>query len=170
MKKTYFGLFLVMMELIFIGCSSQVTNSDTTPTVKPDAASVKTAYNAVNDDVNYLCSADVTSAISAILETTYSYNSGTLTVKVTPTSVTYYPCTVVYTMTNFVGDGNDGYTVSGTQTAIITADGWTAKGSMTGTLGDIKTLTSDMVKSSGIVKGTLVVNGYAYDFATGAYK
>ncbi|ABQ24951.1 Lcl C-terminal domain-containing protein [Geotalea uraniireducens] len=136
--------------------------------IKPDAATVKAAYDTVNDNVNYLCSADVNNDIATATAQDLSYAGGTLSVHVTPTAGTSFPVTVVYTMDNFVAGP---YIVSGSQTALITSpSGWTATGSLTGTGSVISSLLSNMVNTSGTTTGTLTVNGYPYDYATGAYK
>jgi len=135
---------------------------------KPNAATVKAAYDTVNDNVNYLCSTDVNNDIATATTKTHWYPGGTLSVHVTPTAVTTFPVTVVYTMDNFVAGP---YIVSGSQTALITSpSGWTATGSLTGTGSVISSMLSNMVNTSGTTTGTLTVNGYPYDYATGAYK
>jgi hypothetical protein len=165
MKKIQFGsMMLGLFSMIVLsGCGS--SNSSSTA-VKPAAAEVKTVYDKVNDDVNYLCSADVNTGATA----TYSYASGTLSVKVTATSITVFPLTVVYTLTNFVSGL---YTISGSTTAIVTAtDYWTSTGTLTANGGDITTIVVNMARNGNpnVMTGTLTVNGYPYDYATGAYK
>jgi hypothetical protein len=167
MKKFLFvSMMLGLISMMVLsGCGSSSSGSGN---VKPDAAEVKTVYNKVNDDVNYLCSDDVNATL--IDAATYSYKSGTLSVKVTPTAVTVVPLTVVYTLTNFVSGS---YTISGTTTAIITAKNcWTSTGTLTANGGDIITIVVNMARNGdpNVMTGTLTVNGYPYDYATGAYK
>lgn len=132
----------------------------------PAAEEVKLVYDQVNNDVNYLCSADVNTGATA----TYSYVAGTLSVNVTATSGTVFPLRVVYTLTNFVSGS---YTVSGTTTAIVTApDYWTSTGTLTAIGGDISTIGVAMARNGNptVMTGLLIVNGYyIYDYATGAY-
>lgn len=167
MKKfLYSGIMLSLLLItVLSGCGNSGGSSDT-PAVKPAAAEVKTVYDQVNDNVNYLCSADVNKGSTA----TYSYASGTLSVKVTATAGTVFPLTCVYTLTNFVSGS---YTISGSTTAIITApDYWTSTGTLTASGGDIITIVVDMARNGdpNVMTGTLTVNGYPYDYATGAYK
>jgi uncharacterized protein YceK len=160
-------LFVSMMlglisMMVLSGCGS----SSSSPAVKPAAAEVKAVYDQVNNDVNALCSTDVNTGSTA----TYSYASGTLSVKVTATTGTVFPLTCVYTLTNFVSGS---YTISGITTAIVTApDYWTSTGTLTGSGGDISTIVVDMARNGNpnVMTGTLTVNGYPYDYATGAYK
>jgi hypothetical protein len=164
MKK--FPVIGMMLSLISMLALSGCGGSGDTPAVKPAAAEVKTLYDQVNNNVNYLCSADVNKGVTA----TYSYASGTLSVAVTATTGTVFPLTCVYTLTNFVCGS---YIISGKTTAIITApDYWTSTGTLTGSGGDISTIVSDMARNGdpNVMTGTLTVNGYAYDYATGAYK
>lgn len=87
---------------------------------------MKAVYDKVNDDVNYLCSADVNTGATD----TYSYASGTLSVDVTATTGTVFPMTCVYTLTNFVSGS---YIINGTTTAIITVPNyWTSTGARDG--------------------------------------
>lgn len=160
-------LLCLISTMVLSGCgSSSSGNVPVSSAVKPAAAEVKAVYDQVNNDVNALCSADVNKGVTA----TYSYASGTLSVKVTATTGTVFPLTCVYTLTNFVSGS---YTISGITTAIVTApDYWTSTGTLTGSGGDISTIVVDMARNGNpnVMTGTLTVNGYPYDYATGAYK
>jgi hypothetical protein len=154
------GLILMM---VLSGCGGSSSSSGN---VKPDAAEVKTVYDQVNNAVNLLCSDDVNKGVTD----TYSYPSGTLSVNVTATTGTVFPLTCVYTLTNFVSGS---YTISGVTTAIVTGtDRWTSTGTLTASGGDIITIGVNMARNGDpdVMTGTLTVNGYPYDYATGAYK
>jgi len=160
------GFLSIIAIIAVVGCGGSSSNSTSAQAVKPPTSEVKTVYDQVNDAVNLLCSSDVNTGTTA----TYSYVSGTLKVNVTATAVTVYPLTCVYILTNFVSGS---YTLSGTSTAIVTADNyWTASGTLTGTGGDIQTIAVNMSRNGdpNIMTGTLTVNGYAYDYATASYK
>ena len=146
--------------------SGATVNGNNFTAYLPAAEEVKLVYDQVNNDVNYLCSSDVNTGATA----TYSYASGTLAVSVTATSGTVFPLYVAYTLTNFVSGS---YTVSGTMLATVTApDHWTSYGTLTAIGGDINTIIALMARTGdpNVMTGTLTVNGYPYDYATGAYK
>jgi len=166
--KTKFKIMVVLMLLTafpFTACDGDGDDAST-PAVKPAAAEVKAVYDQVNDDVNFICRDDVNTGNTA----EYSYLSGKLSVKVTATSGTVYPLNVVYTLSNF----DCGlYTISGSATTIVTApDYWTSTGTLTAIDGDISTMYIDMARNGdpNVMTGTLIVNGYEYDYATVDYK
>jgi hypothetical protein len=161
---------------LLAGCSNPAGSSDAD---RPDAAEVKTVYDAVNDTANYLCSYDVNTTLASAGQTTFYYSDTagfkamaiyTLKVEVNTTGATGYPFTVVYSFYGYNPNGTNSYTVTGSQTAVITSSGWTATGSLTGTGSDITSMTTDMSNDGTTTTGTLVVNGYPYDYAAAAYK
>jgi len=183
MKLAYIK-FSVAASLIFTasalallaGCSNPAGSSDAD---RPEAAEVKTVYDAVNDTANYLCSGDVNTTLSTAGQATYYYSdidgikamaTYTLKVEVNTTGASGYPFTVVYSFNGYNPNGASSYTVTGSQTAVITSSGWTATGSLTGTGSDITSMTTDMSSDGKTITGTLVVNGYPYDYATAAYR
>jgi hypothetical protein len=65
------------------------------------------------------------------------------------------------------------YATSDITTAIITvADYWTSTGTPTASSGYISTIVVSMARNGdpSVMTGTLTVNGYPYDYASGAYK
>jgi hypothetical protein len=151
--------------MVLSGCGSSSSGSGSgSGNVKPAAAEVKTVYDQVNDDVNY-----------AYIHNTYQLTDGTLSVQSSPTGnpgdLGYpFPLTNVYTLTHFVCGS---YIITGSTTAIITApDYWTSTGTLTASGGDIITIGVNMARNGDpdVMTGTLTVNGYPYDYATGAYK
>ncbi len=171
------SVFLLASALALLaGCSNPTGSPDA---VRPDVAEVKTVYDAVNDTANYLCSGDVNATLSTAGQNTFYYSdtasfkaltSYTLKVEVNTTGATNYPFTVVYSFYGYSPNGTSSYTVTGSQMAVITSAGWTATGSLTGTGTDITSMTTDMSSDGTTITGTLVVNGYPYDYATAAYK
>jgi len=166
---------VVVAIALFAGCANP---AGTTTAVKPAAAEVKATYDAVNDTVNYLCSGDVNATLSTAGQGTFYYSdtassdssSYTLKVQVNTTNASNYPFTVVYSLYGYNPNGTNSYTVTGSQTAVITASGWTATGSLTGTGSDITSMTTNMSNDGTTTTGTLVINGYSYDYATAMYK
>ena len=134
----FVGLLSLTVTLVaialFTGCSNP---AGATGAVKPAAAEVKATYDAVNDTVNYLCSGDVNATLAVGGHSTYYYSntassgssSYTLKVQVNTTNASNYPFTVIYSVYGYNPNGTSSYTVTGSQTAVITASGWTATGS-----------------------------------------